>query len=104
MSIFKNFNRTQAIFTATFLLAVISLALPFVLGAWGVVGVIVSMAFSIWAIHKSDTSGFIRTSQIRRAFESARHFNIGQVILLFGLLLVQVLISAYALVSSASDV
>lgn len=104
MTIFKNFNRTQAIFAGAFLFAVISLALPLVFGPWGVVGVLVSMALSIWAIHKSDTTGFIRTSQIRRAFESARHFNIGQVILLFGLLLVQVLISAYALVSAASDV
>ncbi len=99
MTIFKNFNRTQAIFAGAFLFAVISLALPLVFGPWGVVGVLVSMA-----IHKSDTTGFIRTSQIRRAFESARHFNIGQVILLFGLLLVQVLISAYALVTAASEV
>jgi hypothetical protein len=100
----SKFNRTQLIFTAAFLLALLSLALPFAIGTVGVAIILASMAFSIWAIHKSDTTGFIKTSQIRRAFESARHFNMGQVILLFGLLLLQVLIGAYALVTSAMDV
>ncbi len=104
MNLFKGFNRTQAIFTAAFLLAVVSLAFPFAFGTVGLAGILASMAFSIWTIHKSDRSGFIRTSQIRRAFESARHFNLGQVILLFGLLLIQVLITAYALVAPAAEV
>ncbi len=103
VTLFDKFNRTQAIFTLAFLLAIASLALPFVLGAWGVVGILASMVLSIWAIHKSDTTGFVRTSQMRRAFESARHFNLGQVVLLFGLLLVQILIFAYVLVSPAVE-
>lgn len=103
MNLFKNFNRTQAIFTVTFLLAVASLTFPFLVGPLGVLGIVGSMVLSIWAIHKSDTSGFVRTSQIRRAFESARHFNLGQVILLFGLLLVQILIGAYALIAPAVE-
>jgi uncharacterized membrane protein len=92
------FNKTQFIFTAALLAALASIVLPFALGCVALLATLASMAFSIWAIHKSDTTGFIKTSQIRRAFESARHFNIGQVILLFGLLLVQVLVVAYVMI------
>ena len=43
--------------------------------------------------------GFVKSTQIRRAFEPARHFNGGQVFVLFATLILQAGVAAYVLLA-----
>lgn len=77
------------------LLALASLAVGFVWRPWGVVLILVSMLYSYWAIRMSDTKGFVRSGQMRRAFEPERHFNGLQTFGLLVLMMAQVFVAVY---------
>ncbi len=90
-------NVTHLYFVVALSLALVTTALPLVLGPWLLLLTLGSFLFSIWALHRSDGKGFVKSTQIRRAFEPARHFNGAQVFVLFGVLVVQAAAAAYVL-------
>lgn len=75
-----------------------SVALAVVLGAPGLLLVLASAVYTVWAVRKSDHKGFVKSAQMRRAFEPERHFGAAQVVVLMGLLMLQALVAAYLLV------
>lgn len=77
------------------LLAVGSVAACFVLKPFGVLVVLLSLAYTLWAIRTSDTKGFVRTGQMRRAFEPERHFNGLQTGVLMVLMMGQIFVGVY---------
>ncbi len=91
---------TQFVFVAALLLSLASMGL-FFLTDEGVAfaALIASLLFSVWSIWKSEHSGFVRTKQMRRAFEPARHFNSLQVLTLVVLMMAQVGLASYFLIT-----
>ena len=85
-------------FALALALAVASVGVALVLRPWGVLAIAASAAYSVWALRRSEHRGFVRTGQMRRAFEPERHFNGAQVTLLFLALMAQAVAAAYALV------
>ena len=77
------------------LLALASVAACYLLRPFGVLAVLLSVAYSLWTIRTSDTKGFVRTGQMRRAFEPERHFNGLQTLVLMVLLMVQIFVGVY---------
>ena len=91
--------RTAVFFWSAIGLSVVSLALLFMLGSILLLLVAASVVFNIWTVIKSDREGFVRSSELRRAHEPARHFNGVQVFVLFSFVIVQVTLGAYVLLS-----
>ncbi len=92
-------NVTLLYFVVSLSLALVSIALPVVFGAPLLVLTLASFLFTIWALRRSDGRGFVKSTQIRRAFEPARHFNGAQVFALFVTLILQAGVAAYVLLA-----
>lgn len=91
---------TLIVFCTALAGAVLSLSLPFLAGEIaGIVVTACSVAYSIWAIWTSEHGGFVRTRQMRRAFEPQRHFNGVQVLLLLLLIMIQLGLTSYLLIT-----
>lgn len=90
-------NVTHLYFATALGLALLSTALPFLLGPLALVLTLASFLFTIWALRRSDGRGFVKSTQIRRAFEPARHFNGVQTFVLFLTLIVQAGTAAFVL-------
>ncbi len=93
-----SFHVTARYFTLALVVGVVGLALALVAGPLGIVGTVVAMAFTMWLLRRSETHGFVRSGQMRRAFEPERHFNGIQTMVLFGMLMVMTLVVAYVIV------
>ncbi len=52
----------------------------------------------IWVLRINDRAGFIRSKEMRRAFQPRRHFNTAEVVLLIGLLMALIAESAFILI------
>ena len=86
------------VFYAAVLAALLGIGLSFVLGETAGFGLLLgSVAFSLWAVWKTEHGGFVRTHQMRRAFEPERHFNGVQVILVLLLVMAQIGVGLYHL-------
>ncbi len=59
----------------------------------------ISVVFNIWAVAKSERDGFVKTTQMRRAYEPARHFNIAQVFAILIFVMIQVSLGLYVLLT-----
>ncbi len=92
-------NVTLLYFVLALGAALVTTGLPLVLGPWALVLTLASFCFTIWALRRSDGRGFVKSSQIRRAFEPARHFNGAQVFALFVTLVVQAGAAAFVLLN-----
>lgn len=92
-------NVTLFYFVLAISLALLSIALPVLFGAPLLVLTLASFLFTIWTLRRSDGRGFVKSTQIRRAFEPARHFNGGQVFVLFTTLILQAGVAAYVLLA-----
>ncbi len=57
----------------------ISIPLLLFFGPWMLIFLLASIGFNIWALIVSERQGFVRSNQIRRAYEPQRHFNAAQV-------------------------
>lgn len=90
-------NVTLMYFALALGLALVTTVLPVAFGWPWLVLTLGSFVFTIWALRRSDGKGFVKSTQIRRAFEPARHFNGAQVFVLFGTLIVQAAAAAYVL-------
>lgn len=91
-------HRTQVFFWSAVALSLVSIALVIVLPLGFLLLLLASVVFNIGCLVKSEQTGFVKTSQMRRAYEPARHFNTAQVFVLFGLIIVQVVFGAYLLI------
>ena len=92
------FHVTARYFALALVVGVVGLAIALVAGPVGVAGTVAAMAFTVWLLRRSETHGFVRSGQMRRAFEPERHFNGIQTMVLFGMLMVMTLVAAFALV------
>lgn len=72
---------------------VLVLGKPMAVVSLGLCGLIV------WALVVNDAGGFSRSKHLRRAHEPRHHFNVLEVVFLFGLVLLNLLVVAYVLVS-----
>ena len=94
---------TQVVFWSAVFLSVLSIALVFVLeDAYSWVGLVLiglSILFNLWSVRRSENSGFVQSREYRRAYEPARRFNMIQVFTVFGLVMVQCGVGAYALLT-----
>lgn len=89
---------TARYFLLSLLAGVGSLALGWISGKLGALIILAAMGFVAWTLRRSETKGFIRSGQMRRAFEPERHYSGVQTAILFGLLMVQALIAAFVFV------
>ena len=90
---------TQVVFWTAVLLSLLSVALVFAADEAFLVLLGVSALFNIWSLFKSERDGFVKSNQIRRAHEPARHFNPAQVAVVVVLVMAQVGLGAYALLT-----
>lgn len=60
---------------------------------------VASMAFSLGAIWFSEQKGFVRTRQMRRAFEPPRNFNGAQILTIMMVVMVQIGLASYFLIT-----
>ena len=61
-----------------------------------------AIVLQIWMLLINDRKGFIRSREMRRAYEARRHFSILETIVLFLLIMGDMLAAAYALLTAAS--
>lgn len=94
---------TQVVFGTALLLSFVSVGLVFVLSepyAWiGLTLIGVSISYNLWAVRRSERSGFVQSREFRRAYEPARRFNMVQVFIVFAMVMLQCGVGAYALLS-----
>ena len=61
-----------------------------------------AIVLQIWMLLINDRTGFIRSREMRRAYEARRHFSILETIVLFLLIMADMLAAAYALLTAAA--
>lgn len=61
-----------------------------------------AIILQIFILRMNDGRGFIRSREMRRAYEARRHFSILEVIVLFLLIMADMLAMAYALLMAAA--
>lgn len=61
-----------------------------------------AIVLQIMILRINDSRGFIRSREMRRAYEARRHFSILEVIILFLLVMADMLAMAYALLMAAA--
>ena len=61
-----------------------------------------AIVLQIWMLLINDRKGFIRSREMRRAYEARRHFSILETIVLFLLIMADMLAAAYALLTAAA--
>lgn len=61
-----------------------------------------AIVLQIWILLINDRKGFIRSREMRRAYEARRHFSILETIVLFLLIMADMLAAAYALLMAAA--
>jgi hypothetical protein len=91
---------TLLVFICCILLSLASLAVLLAAGTVGLVVVAASVLANLGAILISERKGFSKTTQLRRAFEPSRHFNSAQVGAIVLLVMVQVTLGLYVLLSA----
>lgn len=98
----KKRNLTQLIFWLAVACSLVSAALIVTLGHFAIPAGVASMGFATWAIIRSENKGFLRTSQLRRAYEPARRFTPVQTGSLLALVMVQIATVMYVLIAPSA--
>ncbi len=91
-------HATVRYFLTSLTLGLASIAVAWVTGPVGLIAIAAAMAFIGWTLRRSETRGFVRSGQMRRAFEPERHFSGVQTAALFGMLMLQAVVGAFVLV------
>ncbi len=81
---------------------VAGLGLPVVMDVQWVWLTAAAIILQIWMLLINDRKGFIRSREMRRAYEARRHFSILETIVLFLLIMGDMLAAAYALLMAAA--
>ncbi|NND71005.1 MAG: hypothetical protein HKN43_05450 [Rhodothermales bacterium] len=92
-------HKTIIIFAAVIVLSLASVTLILVSGKDWLPIIGVSIVLAVFSIYKSEKDGFIRSKEIRRSYEPPRHFNSGQVLTIIVLIMAQIGVAAYALLT-----
>ncbi|MDA1027812.1 MAG: hypothetical protein O3B41_01985 [Bacteroidetes bacterium] len=77
-------------------------AMPVVMDVQWVWLTAAAIVLQIWMLLINDRKGFIRSREMRRAYEARRHFSILETIVLFLLIMADMLAAAYALLMAAA--
>ncbi len=80
-------------------LGVISMGALFVIGKYFIPGTVLICAVILWTLYVSDNQGFIRSKQMPRPHEPRRNYNAFEVLFLLGLVVVNLMLIAYILIS-----
>ena len=83
-------------------LGVAGIGLPVVLSVDWVWLTGAAIVLQIWMLLINDRKGFIRSREMRRAYEARRHFSILETITLFLLIMADMLAAAYSLLMAAA--
>lgn len=83
-------------------LGVAGVATPVVIDVQWVWLTAAAIVLQIWILLINDRKGFIRSREMRRAYEARRHFSILETIVLFLLIMADMLAAAYALLMAAA--
>lgn len=92
-------HKTLAIFTSVVLLALGSSAITLIFGKVWIPLVLASVLLGIGVVYKSEKEGFVKSKEIRRSYEPPRHFNSAQTLTVVLLIMVQIGVCAYALLT-----
>lgn len=92
-------HKTLVIFISVVILALGSSAVTLLFGKSWIPLVLVSVLLGIGAIYKSEKEGFVKSKEIRRSYEPPRHFNSAQTLTVVTLIMVQIGVCAYALLT-----
>lgn len=92
-------HKTALVFWTAVLLSLLSIALVFLFNPWFLILLGASIGFNFWCVIKSDGEGFVKSKHLRRAYEPARRFNAVQMIIILALIIGQISIGTYALLT-----
>lgn len=91
--------KTAFIFWTAVLLSLLSMTAALLLGPLSLALIVPSSLFNLWCVWKSDRGGFVKSKQLRRAHEPARRFNGLQTFTVLLLLMGQIGLGTYALLT-----
>ena len=94
----KRYRTPFVFWTATFF-SLASMALVLGIGESLFFLLPLSILYDLWSVVQSERKGFVKTRQIRRAYEPARHFNGFQVLIVLLLAMVEFALGAYVLMT-----
>lgn len=90
---------TQVVFWAAFLLTLASTSLTMAYRDDVLLLLLLSAVANLVALYRNERGGFVRSKELRRAYEPPRHFNTVQLAALFLGVLAQFTLGAYVLIS-----
>lgn len=90
---------TRFVFWGSLALTLASVGLTLAFGDAVLPVLVLSVAANLVALYRNERGGFVRSRELRRAYEPARHFNAAEVVTLFLAVLAQFTIGAYVLIS-----
>lgn len=91
---------TSVVFGTCTVTSLLSIGLVLAFGHWSFAVLVLSVGYNIWALIISERHGFVRSSQLRRAYEPERHFNAAQVLTVVVYVMAQFGVGAYALLTA----
>ena len=91
--------RTPFVFWTATLFSLLSIALVLAVGPSLLFLLLLSALFNLWSVVQSERGGFVKTRQLRRAYEPARHFNVAQVFTVLLLVMAEFGVVTYVLLT-----
>lgn len=90
---------TQVIFWCTLVLTLVSIGLTAALQDSVFLLLVLSAVLNLAVLYRNERGGFVRSKELRRAYEPARHLNVAQLVVLFLGVLAQFTLGAYVLIT-----
>lgn len=90
---------TAVVFTTCTVVTVLTIVLVLLFGSRMLFLAALSIGLNAWSLVTSERQGFVRSNQLRRAFEPARHFNAAQVLAVVIYIMALVGVVVFALLS-----
>lgn len=94
--------KTALIFWIAVLFSVVSLGLIYVEELLAAACILLSVLFNVWSLWKSDREGFVKSKELRRAYEPARRFGVVQTLVLLGFVMGQIGAGTYVLLATST--
>lgn len=92
-------HRAKIVFFVALSASFVSIALAAVDVVVFLVAVTASVAYNIWSLMRNERSGFVRSSEMKRAHEPSRHFSAVHVFILIAMVMLQLMAVAYVLLT-----
>ncbi len=87
---------TYVVFALVILLSIFAIAAIGIvrkLDFWPVL--VASLMFNLWSIYQSESGGFVKKKEYRRWKEPPRHFSSSQVVVIYGIVLIEALLCIF---------